>query len=166
MGHSVILIVANEPGAGREVEYNEWYTDKHVPMMFQFRGMKKASRYRLMGRNREGSERIGSTGCCFGFKSLHWIRDVTLSAPSPHSTENSLPVLAVLHTWELNLLFHPHLHCVCAGIYSSLTQACSAAWFRSNSPLRIPRQSQPRRKPFPLSPISPRCADQYGSTLA
>ena len=37
MGHSVILIVANEPAAGREAEYNEWYTEKHVPMMFQFR---------------------------------------------------------------------------------------------------------------------------------
>jgi hypothetical protein len=56
MGHSVILIVANEPGAGREVEYNEWYTEKHVPMMFQFRGMKKASRYRLSGENKESSK--------------------------------------------------------------------------------------------------------------
>ena len=55
MGHSVILIVANEPGAGREVEYNEWYTEKHVPMMFQFRGMKKASRYRLSDENKESS---------------------------------------------------------------------------------------------------------------
>jgi phage terminase large subunit-like protein len=26
--------------------------------------------------------RIGSTGCCFGFKSLHWARDITLSVPS------------------------------------------------------------------------------------
>ena len=26
--------------------------------------------------------RIGSTGCCFGFKSLYWTRDVTLSVPS------------------------------------------------------------------------------------
>ena len=82
MRHTVILFVANEPSSEREAEYNEWYTEKHIPMMFQFKGMKKASRYRLMGRNREGSGRIGSTGCCFGFKSLHWIRDVTLSVLS------------------------------------------------------------------------------------
>ena len=56
MGHSVILIVANEPAAGREAEYNEWYTENHVPMMFQFRGMKKASRYRLSGENKESSK--------------------------------------------------------------------------------------------------------------
>ena len=51
MGRNVILIVANEPSVEREAEYNEWYTDKHVPMMFQFKGMKKASRYRLSGEN-------------------------------------------------------------------------------------------------------------------
>ena len=56
MEHSSILIVANEPAAGREDEYNEWYTEKHVPMMFRFRGLKKASRYRLSGENKECSK--------------------------------------------------------------------------------------------------------------
>jgi hypothetical protein len=55
MGRNVILIVANEPSVEREAEYNEWYTDRHVPMMFKFKGMKKASRYRLSGENKEGS---------------------------------------------------------------------------------------------------------------
>jgi len=55
MGRNVILIVANEPSVEREAEYNEWYTDRHVPMMFQFKGMKKASRYRLSGENKESS---------------------------------------------------------------------------------------------------------------
>ena len=56
MGHSVILIVANEPSAEREAEYNEWYTEKHVPMMFRFKGMNKASRYRMSGENKECSK--------------------------------------------------------------------------------------------------------------
>lgn len=55
MGRNVILIVANEPSVEREAEYNEWYTDRHVPMMFRFKGMKKASRYRLSGENKESS---------------------------------------------------------------------------------------------------------------
>ena len=56
MEHRVMLIVANEPGAGREEEYNEWYTGIHIPMMFQFRGLKRASRYRLSGENKECSK--------------------------------------------------------------------------------------------------------------
>jgi antibiotic biosynthesis monooxygenase (ABM) superfamily enzyme len=55
MAHSVILIVANEPGPGREIEYNEWYTEIHIPMMFRFPGLKRASRYRLSGENQECS---------------------------------------------------------------------------------------------------------------
>lgn len=56
MKRSVILIVANEPGSGRDAEYNEWYTEKHIPMMFCFQGLKRASRYRLLGENREVSK--------------------------------------------------------------------------------------------------------------
>ncbi len=56
MGQRILLIVANEPGAGREDEYNDWYNGKHVPMMFRFKGMKKASRYRLVGDNKECSK--------------------------------------------------------------------------------------------------------------
>jgi len=56
MEHSIILIVANEPAAGREDEYNEWYSGRHIPMMFRFRGLKKASRYRLSGEDKESSK--------------------------------------------------------------------------------------------------------------
>jgi heme-degrading monooxygenase HmoA len=56
MANRIILIVANEPSPEKETEYNEWYTEKHVPMMFRFKGMKKASRYRLAGENKESSK--------------------------------------------------------------------------------------------------------------
>ena len=56
MGNRIILIVANEPSADREAEYNEWYTEKHIPMMFRFHGMKKASRYRLAGESKEAAK--------------------------------------------------------------------------------------------------------------
>jgi antibiotic biosynthesis monooxygenase (ABM) superfamily enzyme len=56
MAHQFMLIVANEPAAEKEAEYNDWYTQKHVPMMFNFPGMRKASRYHLIGDNRESSK--------------------------------------------------------------------------------------------------------------
>jgi heme-degrading monooxygenase HmoA len=56
MGHKIMLIAANEPIAEKEAEYNEWYNGKHIPMMFQFRGLKKASRYRLASDNKECSK--------------------------------------------------------------------------------------------------------------
>ena len=56
MEHSLILIVANEPSIEREAEYNEWYSGKHIPMMFRFKGMKRASRYRLSGENKDCSK--------------------------------------------------------------------------------------------------------------
>ena len=56
MGNRVILIVANEPSAGKEAEYNEWYSERHIPMMFRFQGMKRASRYRLASDSREASK--------------------------------------------------------------------------------------------------------------
>ena len=49
MGHKYILFVANEPTPEREAEYNRWYTEKHVPDMFAFKGMKKATRLRRIG---------------------------------------------------------------------------------------------------------------------
>jgi hypothetical protein len=56
MVQKIILIVANEPSAEREAEYNEWYNEKHIPMMFRFHGMKKASRYRLAGESKGASK--------------------------------------------------------------------------------------------------------------
>ncbi|HSW59044.1 MAG TPA: EthD family reductase [Dehalococcoidales bacterium] len=47
-GH-LALIIANQPDPARETEYNRWYNERHIPMMFAFKGMKKAARYRLAG---------------------------------------------------------------------------------------------------------------------
>ena len=58
MAHQVMVIVANEPNLEKETEYNEWYNQKHVPMLLAFRGMKKAARYHLIGDNRECSKYI------------------------------------------------------------------------------------------------------------
>ncbi len=56
MEHRIAFIVANEPSPDREEEYNQWYNEKHVPMMFGFKGMKNAARYRLTNGS-DGSSR-------------------------------------------------------------------------------------------------------------
>ena len=56
MEHKIIMMVANEPTAEREAEYNEWYNEKHIPTMFRFHGMKKASRYCLADESKGASK--------------------------------------------------------------------------------------------------------------
>lgn len=45
----MVQIVASESTPAKEAAYNRWYTDVHVPMLFKYRGMKQASRYRRVG---------------------------------------------------------------------------------------------------------------------
>lgn len=52
-GSAIIQIVASQSVPGKEDAYNEWYTGTHVPMMFGYKGLKRASRYRLIGENPE-----------------------------------------------------------------------------------------------------------------
>jgi hypothetical protein len=49
MGQKYILIVASESAPEKEKEYNDWYTDKHIPDMFACKFMKKATRYKVAG---------------------------------------------------------------------------------------------------------------------
>lgn len=51
--HRIIQIVASQSTPEKEEEYNQWYTDVHVPMLFGYKGVKQASRYRLIGDNNE-----------------------------------------------------------------------------------------------------------------
>jgi len=44
-----ILIVASQSSPEKEDEYNRWYTEVHLPLLFGYRGVKKASRYRRTG---------------------------------------------------------------------------------------------------------------------
>ena len=51
----LVQIVASESSPEKEAEYDAWYTDVHIPMLFGYEGMKKVSRYRLVGENEEVS---------------------------------------------------------------------------------------------------------------
>jgi antibiotic biosynthesis monooxygenase (ABM) superfamily enzyme len=53
----LIQIVASESTPEKEAEYDAWYTDTHIPMLFGYKGMKKVSRYKLVGET-EGAARF------------------------------------------------------------------------------------------------------------
>lgn len=47
--HKIIQIVASQSTPEKEAEFNEWYTEIHVPMFLGYKGLKQASRYRRIG---------------------------------------------------------------------------------------------------------------------
>jgi uncharacterized protein (TIGR02118 family) len=49
----IIQIVAAESTPEKDAAFDKWYTEKHVPMLFEFEGVKQASRYRLKGDNKQ-----------------------------------------------------------------------------------------------------------------
>jgi heme-degrading monooxygenase HmoA len=50
-----IQIVAAESTPEKDDVFEKWYREKHVPMLFEFKGVKAASRYRLKGENSQCS---------------------------------------------------------------------------------------------------------------
>jgi len=49
----IIQIVASGSSPEKEAAFNKWYTEVHVPMLFEFKGVKQASRYQRIGENEE-----------------------------------------------------------------------------------------------------------------
>ena len=47
--NKIIQIVASQSTPEKEAEFNRWYTEVHVPMLFGFKGVKQASRYQRLG---------------------------------------------------------------------------------------------------------------------
>ena len=48
-GHKIMQIVASESTPEKEEEFSKWYSDVHLPMLFDYESVKRASRYKLMG---------------------------------------------------------------------------------------------------------------------
>ena len=49
----IIQIVASQSSPEKEAKFDKWYTEVHVPMLFEFNGVKQASRYQRIGENEE-----------------------------------------------------------------------------------------------------------------
>ena len=47
-GKKIMQIVASESTPEKEEEFSKWYSDVHLPMLFGYEGVKRASRYQLM----------------------------------------------------------------------------------------------------------------------
>ena len=49
----MVSIVATECKADLEDKFNQWYNDVHIPMLMKYDGLKKSSRYKLAGDDKE-----------------------------------------------------------------------------------------------------------------
>ncbi len=47
--HKIMQIVASESTPEKEEDFSRWYSEVHLPMLFGYAGVKRASRYRLVG---------------------------------------------------------------------------------------------------------------------
>ena len=47
--HKIMQIVASESTPEKEEEFTKWYSETHLPMLFGYEGVKRASRYQLVG---------------------------------------------------------------------------------------------------------------------
>ena len=54
--HKIIQIVASVSTPEKEVAFNKWYTEVHVPMLFAYEGVKQASRYQRIGEDEQGAK--------------------------------------------------------------------------------------------------------------
>lgn len=54
-GHRLIQIVAAESPPEKDALFEKWYTEVHIPMLFEYEGVKQVSRYRLQGDNKQCS---------------------------------------------------------------------------------------------------------------
>jgi uncharacterized protein (TIGR02118 family) len=57
MANNVIIqIVASESTPEKEAEFNRWYTEVHVPMLFEYKGIKRSSRYQCIDDNERSAK--------------------------------------------------------------------------------------------------------------
>ena len=54
--NNIIQIVASESTPEKEAEFNKWYTEVHVPMLFAYEGVKQASRYQRIADYGQGAK--------------------------------------------------------------------------------------------------------------
>ena len=47
--HKLMQIVASESTPEKEENFSRWYSEIHLPMLFGYNGVKRASRYKLVG---------------------------------------------------------------------------------------------------------------------
>jgi uncharacterized protein (TIGR02118 family) len=46
----ILNIVATESPPQDDAKFNKWYNEVHIPLLFKYKGLKKVTRYQLMGK--------------------------------------------------------------------------------------------------------------------
>ena len=56
--HKIMQIVASESTPEKENDFSKWYSEVHLPMLFDYEGVKRASRYQLIGEDVENNAKF------------------------------------------------------------------------------------------------------------
>ena len=91
MGSNLILnIVATECPTKNEEKFNKWYNEVHIPLLFKFKGMKKVSRYKRLGENKE----------CPRYLAFYEFESKEALAAYPDSPELAAAMQEMQETWK------------------------------------------------------------------
>jgi hypothetical protein len=52
----ILSILAMECPLENDAKFNNWYNEVHIPMLFKYKGIKKMTRYQLIGDSKEVSK--------------------------------------------------------------------------------------------------------------
>jgi len=58
-------IVASDCSTEKEAAFNKWYNEVHIPLLFKYKGMKRVTRYQLIGESKEQARYLA----CYEFES-------------------------------------------------------------------------------------------------
>ena len=66
MGKDLVMnIVASDCAADKEAAFIKWYNEVHIPMLFKYQGMKRVTRYQLIGESKEQARYLA----CYEYES-------------------------------------------------------------------------------------------------
>ncbi len=91
MGSKYILsMVAIVSKPENEAKYNKWYNEVHTPMLFKYKGMKKATRFQRLGPDEQYPK----------YLSLYEFESMEALAGYPKSPEFAAAMKEMQETWK------------------------------------------------------------------
>ena len=79
----IININAMDCDPATEEEFNTWYSETHIPMLFKSKGMKKVARYKRIG----DDEKLPKYLAIYSFDSLEDFEEYSTERAAARSTE-------------------------------------------------------------------------------
>ncbi len=93
MAKARILNIVGTECPKDEAKFNKWYNEVHIPLLFKYKGLKKVTRYQLMGEGRGGAK----------YLAIYEYDDKTAMDAFPQSPEFKTAIDEMNGTWKDNM---------------------------------------------------------------